>query len=57
MGVQFSANTADIPINYWTFHDIGQDAYGWYANTSRDRGESFEKTWIIKAKRRDPEAR
>lgn len=54
---QFSANTADTPISHWTFHDIGQDAYGWYANTSRDRGTSFEKTWIIKATRREPETR
>lgn len=49
---RFDAHAADIPISYWTFHSIGEDSYGWYADTSRDRGQTFAKTWIISATRR-----
>ena len=51
---QFNADASDAPISYWTFHDMKPDAYGWYANTSRDRGATFQKTWIIAATRKAP---
>ncbi len=49
---QFNADTGDSPISYWIFHDIAEDSYGWHAETSKDRGETFEDTWIIDATRK-----
>lgn len=48
---QFGADAADSPINQWVFHDWTSDGYGWYGNTSTDRGETWKKTWIIEGKR------
>ena len=49
---QFAADNAGGQFSYWIFHDIEADSYGWYANTSRDRGATFDKTWIIKGTRK-----
>ena len=49
---QFGADASDVPISEWTFHSWKADSYGWYANTSRDRGDTWAKTWIIEAARR-----
>lgn len=48
----FDADSSQVPISWWTFHDMHENDYGWYANTSRDRGKSFVKTWKIQATRR-----
>jgi hypothetical protein len=48
----FASDTARAPFSYWTFHDMTADGYGWYADTSKDRGQTFQKTWIIAARRR-----
>jgi hypothetical protein len=48
----FDADSSQSPISYWTFHDMHENDYGWYGNTSRDRGKSFVKTWKIQATRR-----
>jgi hypothetical protein len=50
---RFDADAADTPISYWTFHDWNDDGYGWYANTSNDRGKTWKKTWIIEATRKE----
>jgi hypothetical protein len=48
----FEANTEDSPLNQWVFHDVEVDAYSWYANTSVDRGQTWNKTWVINAVRK-----
>ena len=48
----FDADVASGPISYWTFHSIERDSYGWYANTSNDRGATWAKTWTIRATRK-----
>ncbi len=48
----FESNTSVSPFSYWIFHDMQEDSYGWYANTSKDRGATFAKTWIIQAQRK-----
>lgn len=49
---QFDADASDSPISQWIFHDMGTDSYDWHANTSRDRGETWKKTWLIHAQRK-----
>lgn len=49
---KFQADTARPPINYWVFHDMQPDSYGWYGHTSTDRGQTFRKTWIIEGRRK-----
>lgn len=51
---ELAADAADVPWNRWTFHDIGPKHYGWYDLTSRDRGETWAKTWTIEADRATP---
>jgi len=48
----FDRHLASGQFSYWTFHTIEADSYGWFANTSTDRGETFKKTWIIEATRK-----
>ena len=50
---QFNAHTGDVPISQWIFHDMGEDSYAWHANSSRDRGETWAKTWTIDFKRKE----
>jgi hypothetical protein len=49
---QFEANATDTPFSYWIFHDMKPDRYSWHADTSRDRGRTFEPTWIIEGTRK-----
>jgi hypothetical protein len=49
---QFDADATDVPISQWTFHGWTSEGYGWYANTSRDRGNTWAKTWIIEGTRK-----
>lgn len=49
---QFDADATDSPISQWIFHDMAADTYDWHANTSRDRGATWKKTWIIQAERK-----
>lgn len=50
---KFAADAADVPISQWNFHSWqDQQRYSWYGNTSRDRGATWQKTWIIEATRR-----
>lgn len=48
---KFHTDRSRSPINYWVFHDVRQDSYGWYGHSSTDRGRTFTKTWIIKGTR------
>lgn len=58
----FQADTATGPISRFVFHDFGQgtdkpasrDSYKWYSESSTDRGESFQKAWIIDVERQAP---
>ena len=50
---KFDADASDVPINQWTFHSWTPDSYGWYGNTSRDRGATWKKTWIIEGTRKE----
>ena len=43
----FESNTAAASIPKYVFHDIATDTYAWYAESSSDRGKSFNKTWEI----------
>lgn len=45
----FEADASDSPISQWIFHDWKEDSYRWHANTSTDRGKTWNKTWIIEA--------
>ena len=49
---QFDSHTMDVPISQWIFHDWQSDSYKWHGNTSRDRGKTWQKTWIIEGTRR-----
>jgi hypothetical protein len=49
---RFGVDTADIPINYWIFHDMEEDSYRWHAETSRNRGVTFDDTWKIQGTRK-----
>ncbi|NNF58852.1 MAG: DUF1579 family protein [Rhodothermaceae bacterium] len=42
----FDTNLTD-PVTRFVFHAIEPDRYQWFAETSRDRGESFTTTWTI----------
>jgi hypothetical protein len=48
----FGSDASDTPVNQWVFHDWTPDGYGWFGNTSRDRGQTWKKTWIIEGTRR-----
>ena len=39
---QFEAHLGDGPVSYWIFHDMEEDTYSWKAETSGDRGTTFE---------------
>ncbi len=47
----FEARTTDPVIPRYVFHDIKEDSYAWYALQSTDRGQSFNKTWVIEVQR------
>jgi hypothetical protein len=49
---QFTNDASAVPISQWVFHDWTKDGYGWYGNTSRDRGATWTKTWIIEGTRK-----
>jgi len=49
----FETDTAAGRISYWTFHDMQANRFGWFADTSLDRGKTFTRTWIIQATRKD----
>jgi len=49
---RFEANTADVPLTYWVFYDMQPDSYSWHAQTSRDRGKTFDETWKIQGTRK-----
>jgi hypothetical protein len=48
----FETDTATAPISHFIFHDIEADRYKWFAESSRDRGETFQTTWTIEMTRR-----
>lgn len=48
----FDADASDVPISQWIFHSWKRDRYGWYGNASRDRGRTWQKSWIIEATKR-----
>lgn len=39
-----------LGIVRYVFHDITTDGYRWYAESSKDRGKTFQKTWTIEVK-------
>lgn len=41
------------PISRFVFHNIEADSYAWFAESSTDRGETFNPTWIIDVTRRE----
>ncbi len=41
-------------LSFYIFHDIRDGAYEWHSKTSTDRGATFNKTWIISARRVEP---
>ena len=41
------------PLIRFVFHDIGDDVYHWYSESSTDLGETYQKTWIIDFARRE----
>ena len=43
----FEVNRGDVPFSHFVFHDIREDGYRWYAETTNDHGETFTKTWLI----------
>lgn len=50
---RFNADAEGATINRWIFHSMEKNTYGWYGYTSRDRGETWAKTWIIDFARKD----
>lgn len=42
----FNTNLTDT-ISRWVFHTIEDDRYQWFAESSTDRGETFNETWTI----------
>ena len=44
---------ATSPIPRYVFYDIEPDSYSWYAESSADRGASFNKTWEIRVTRQN----
>ena len=50
---KFASDAADVPISQWVFHGWQDPSrYSWFGNTSRDRGATWQKTWLIEATRR-----
>ena len=49
----FESTTSSGPIPKYVFHDITADTYAWYAESSTDRGHTFEKRWIINFDRKE----
>lgn len=43
----FESDTSNPSIPKYIFHDIAEDTYAWYAESSVDRGKTFNKTWNI----------
>lgn len=39
-------------LSRFVFHEIEDDGYRWFAESSTDRGKNFKKTWTIDATRR-----
>ncbi len=46
----FGTDTSVAPISHYVFHGIEDDRYDWYAESSSDRGATFQKTWIIEVR-------
>ena len=42
-------------VNRWVFHGVEKDAYHWYAESSTDRGETWNRTWVIDFARKSKE--
>lgn len=47
----FESHTSD-PINHYIFHSIESDSYKWFAESSNDRGQTFNTNWIIEVTRK-----
>jgi len=48
----FANNSANRSIPFYVFYDIKQDHYLWYAESSSDRGKTYNKTWTIEMSRK-----
>jgi hypothetical protein len=48
----FETNSAAPSIGYYIFHDMAKDQYLWRAESSKDRGKSFNTTWKIRTERK-----
>lgn len=49
----FDTDLTNPTIQYYVFHNIRQDGYDWYAQSSTDRGANFDTTWVINVTRRE----
>jgi len=49
----FDTDAANPTIQHYIFHNIREDGYDWYAESSTDRGASFDTTWVINVMRRE----
>ncbi len=52
----FEANMTDASIPRYVFHDLSEDTYAWYAESSFDRGKTYNKTWTIEFARKQASA-
>lgn len=50
----FETDLAGGVVTRFVFHDVREDGYDWYSETSRDRGLTFTKSWIIAVTPADP---
>jgi hypothetical protein len=48
----FETDSGEPTISYFVFHDMEKDRYQWHAETSSDRGRTFDTTWTIDTRRR-----
>lgn len=45
----FETDLSRGPISRFVFHNIRDDGYDWYSESSNDRGVTFDTTWVINA--------
>lgn len=50
----FETDTTAPRIPRFIFHDIQEDSYKWFSETSTDRGETFQTNWTIEMTRQQP---
>lgn len=50
----FETDTTAPRMPRFIFHDIQEDSYKWFSETSTDRGETFQTNWTIDMTRQQP---